>query len=1304
MLGRMRYRNENLFSNHFLDTRLQEMPEWRALEPRTGLLENLRHIFERARAGLPAANESQTENDLIRPLLEALSLPFDVQTELPAWAGRRVPDYAIFPSDKARAEATPLRGSPEFWMRACAVADAKGWNTRLDQPGGGGAGRTPAQQLTEYMRDANQSWGVLTNGRTWRLYARDPSRRATNFFEVDLEHALYGSDEEYRLFLLLFGPSGLVPAPVDGRTFNDRLLQGSLTYAQAIGERLRDRAFRTVEVLARGFAVHERWRTPTRERLDSLYSNSLVLLYRLLFVFSAEARGLLPIDHPTYSAYSLLRLRAEIRERHLGRSLATSSCDFYSRLVNLFNLIDRGDASIGVPPYNGGLFDPELHPFLRDSCCRDPHLAEGIYQLAYDVSPGGDEPIDYRDIAPRHLGTIYEGLLEFRLTLAEQPLGVATRNGVEVYLPETTRRPAVVQIGDLYLHNDRGERRATGSYYTPDYIVDYIVSNALEPALIRRAEEVAARVQRFDDEIGALTEPERSDIESVKTRYVSAIGDLLMDMRVLDPAMGSGHFLVGAMHYIADSVYTNPHFQVADDDPHGVLLRRRIAEKCLYGVDSNELAVELARLTIWLETVAPDRPLSFLDHHLKVGNSLLGAWLSEVGQLTATPPGYVSLAEHEFEKDLPTVLGELVAITKRDAVTHEDVEEKLAHAARATGLLDPYKQVANFWLSVARFGQEGDQTLLDAALLGIRDEEQRARIAGEPRWKVAMEFARESQFFHWEIEFPDVFFDASGDRLENVGFDAVIGNPPYEVLETRRSDFQDPDGNWTPEGQPRFEARQAQLARERAFYRRGSFSSATSGGKLDYYRLFIERALNLAPQGSAVGMIVPRSLLADLAATGIRRRLWDETVTDPVEVFPKDPPSCWVFPEAELAVVVFVAHKEVATGILRVRGQACREINGSLPFANVSKDDAGVLDKDTLPIPLLTSEEVPLIRRVYEAEKTGRFKDVAPCRIGEINSEYGKPYMQDVDTGTLLIRGRHVARLAVDERTLDTAKRWIDEEAYLKSLENPDERPALRQRIVKQAVNDMNDPRRIIAAMCSPGRYLLDSCDYLDPVEPYEPAYALALLLSDVCEWRFRLTSSNNNVNGYEIDELPFPLVDDWEHAARSRAAAELVGEVKRGLSDSPREAYLAVGRFLERGSSRSSIHDAISTLTGEAARLRGEALEALDNFRLYLRSLEGGARLQVGFVGGDWARLGEDDFFAQLRTQGVDLPATAIMTIRKERKGTLDALRPRIEEGDLLETAINEACYALFGLSEEDANTIRSHLPARPGFLSMIA
>ena len=240
--------------------------------------------------------------------------------------------------------------------------------------------------------------------------------------------------------------------------------------------------------------------------------------------------------------------------------------------------------------FNGGLFDPDHHPFLEEHTVGDAHLQSAVDML----SRVAGEFVDYRDLAERHLGTIYEGLLEFHLEALEEPEGA---EGAE---PGWT----------VVFENDSGERKATGSYYTPDFIVKYIVEETVGPVL-------RAAIEEAD-----------TDEEKVEA---------MLALNVLDPAMGSGHFLVEVTEYIARflveldvSPENPPDTAGSEADAELAYWKRRVVQSCVYGVDMNPLAVDLAKLSLWLSTIAHDRPPSFLDHHLRTGNSLVGARLTEL--------------------------------------------------------------------------------------------------------------------------------------------------------------------------------------------------------------------------------------------------------------------------------------------------------------------------------------------------------------------------------------------------------------------------------------------------------------------------------------------------------------------------------------------------------------------------------------------------------------------------------------------------------------------------------------------------
>lgn len=260
--------------------------------------------------------------------------------------------------------------------------------------------------------------------------------------------------------------------------------------------------------------------------------------------------------------------------------------------------------------------------------------------------------------------------------------------------------------------------------------------------------------------------------------------------------------------------------------------------------------------------------------------------------------------------------------------------------------------------------------------------------------------------------------------------------------------------------------------------------------------------------------------------------------------------------------------------------------------------------------------------------------------------------------------------------------------------------------VVKQAITDRNDRRRIIAALCEPGRYLLDSCDYLQPEPPYDAAYLLAIMLCDVAEWRFRMTSSNNNVSAYEIDELPLPAVDDWGAESRAQDVAQLMPEglALANSADPVSDAARFVTQALMNGTSRAALHDVIVGIVNHVSTLRARAFAELDTFNLLLRALPHGRRLTTTFAMGGWVALSEPAFFTEIAEREVRLGAANVAQLRGDRRTVLAALRPVVEQSDRLDEALNSIALALFDLTADEREVVIQNLPPKPSFLPALA
>jgi len=448
-------RNRALFSSHWLENRLPLEPEWAELRDEArDVLESMSEMWrvQRGRVG-HYGDEQGLEQAFIQPVFERLGWKLKYQTFL---QGRK-PDYALFLDDEALdAALVSGRNSPDFWKYPTLVADAKAWHVSLDRPNTVNNKREyPPEQIESYLNLSRLDFGVLTNGRLWRLVPREynlQQRRFQTYLELDLQQLLeswssspslgeqFALFDEFFRFYLFFSPVAF--REVDERkTLLQRAVEGSSEYRLGVGEGLKDRAFEALRLCIEGLLARpENDLDPARD-LELCREQSFILLYRLLFIMYAEDRRLLPyrLNRTYTNNRSLGRRRDEIAgtlDRALegrGVNYAHGSTVLWSDLLDLFDLVDRGHRTYGVPAYNGGLFDAEAHAFLAEKQISDYYMARIIDQLGRASDPhkpaAGLFRVDYYDLAIQHLGGIYEGLLELHPHYATEQMIVVKKRG-----------------------------------------------------------------------------------------------------------------------------------------------------------------------------------------------------------------------------------------------------------------------------------------------------------------------------------------------------------------------------------------------------------------------------------------------------------------------------------------------------------------------------------------------------------------------------------------------------------------------------------------------------------------------------------------------------------------------------------------------------------------------------------------------------------------------------------------------------------------------------------------------------------
>ena len=611
------------------------------------------------------------------------------------------------------------------------------------------------------------------------------------FATVDLELLVDDIESAAALHSVLRrGPSGELAGAAEAMALSD-------AHRVAVSRNLESGVERALLRLIDGLSTQ----SGGRLALDAAAADALTVIYRVLFLLFAEARGLVPQWHPTYRrSYTIDSLRVAVERGE--RSGTWQALQAISRLAH------RGcrAGTLRVTPFNGRLFAPSSAPSAEGAKVSDVMAAEALLALTTRPGDRGRQRISYDELGVEQLGAVYERVLDF----------------------STVRESGGIKFVSS------GRRKATGTFYTPRSMTEYLVRRTLAPLV------------------------------------VDASPEQVLGLRVLDPATGSGAFLVAACRYLADAyeralVRTDgaPVDEIGPADR--AAFRRLVAQRCLYGVDQNPTAVQLARLSIWLCTLAADRPLTFLDHHLRAGNSLVGVSPFHVlaqpqvrGRSDARP--LPLFADQELQRSLASTLHQrrLLSVRPDDDVDVVHEKERIVSSLERHGApLSGWRALCDAWCGAWFLAEP-----VTSQLWGALEHAAAGRPSGLPaseerRWRDRLkEAAGTARAFHWELEFPEVFFDEAGASLESPGFDAVLGNPPWDML-------RGPDSSAL-----------SRFARHSGCYR------WPGDGHLNLYQLFAERMLKLTRRGGRFGLLMPSGLTADQGSAELRRVLFEQCRVD----------------------------------------------------------------------------------------------------------------------------------------------------------------------------------------------------------------------------------------------------------------------------------------------------------------------------------------------------------------------------------------------------------------------------------------
>jgi hypothetical protein len=793
---------------------------------------------ERLEGALGTEREGEvTRERWVRPFLTLLGYRLDYRGH--AQAGGKT--YPILYRADEGSEAPPAHVVP--------------WSQELGKAGRGG--RSPHGLLQDYLNASEALWGLVTNGRQLRLLRKTPFVRRQAYVEVDLEALM--EEDRFGDFALVFRLLHRTRLPKEAATAHEAPVERYHQMAVEQGERARERLREAVEALLQDLGTGF-LQGPSGEALkedpEALYEDLLRLTYRLLFLLVAEARGLLGGNELLEKAFSLHRLLrlAENREAY------TEDPDLWLGFKALFELLRNPGLQVGEGPaarvvglevLNGGLFGTRLRLEEEPFAIENRHLLSALRHLAfvYDPEERAYKRVNYAALDVEELGSVYESLLD--------------------------NAPQVVWDGGKWVLSfaRSAERKKTGSYYTPDELVALVLKEALDLVVERKLKE-------------AGEDPKAQE-------------EALLSLKVIDPAAGSGHFLLGAARRLGRRL---AQIRTGEEEPSPEAYRqavRDVVRNCLYAVDLNPLAVELCRVALWMESHVPGRPLSFLDHRVKVGNSLVG--VLDPGALARGVPkeayepkagdekevakgarkanemaliGFQDLYQADFS---PGKEGDWAGDLERLARRPEDTPEQVAAKAREYEDLRKRETLKRLFLASDLWTAAFFQPLRGKGPF-ITTEHVRTALRGgklSPEVeRLARELSERHRFFHWWLEFPDV--------LERGGFDVVLGNPPWEVLEPKEEEFfreKDPEIANLPGSKRKEKIKQLErtnpglyaewldhagsIVATVNFMRFSGRYPLTAKGDANTYRYFAELGRDcLSPRGR-MGMIVPTGIATD---------------------------------------------------------------------------------------------------------------------------------------------------------------------------------------------------------------------------------------------------------------------------------------------------------------------------------------------------------------------------------------------------------------------------------------------------------
>ena len=1064
-------------------------------------------------------------------------------------------------------------------------------------------------------------WGILAAEGRYRLFQRRPpvGPATGQYLEIDLNEL----ESKDRLYLGILVPESLKEGGWltswvgEAKDFGEELRKG-------LEERLIKDALPNI---ARGLGEwleSQGADLSDKEQLRQIEEAALTLVFRYMFLLHTEARGYLPIGSAAYRPYSARKLAEDSRVEHY--SFSRKATQRWDRLRTLVRMIRTGDRSAAVPAYNGSLFAPEGFPgcdLLERAEITDVYLAPALMAIAYETDKLDAPGLDYAGLQIGHLGAIYETLLTLRLTRAPEDLAYVPRE--DVFRPVGADEQPEVTKAQLYYQTEAGGRKAGGVFYTRHEFVDHLLNHSLLPAL--------------DDHL--------EEIKKVAARDPNEAARRLFDFSVVDPAMGSAHFLTAALDMIADRIelflaeigglpgiaqelselsYGNA--SVAQPPEDGDLLRRLILKRCIYGVDLSPMAVEVANVTLWLASFVSGLALSYLGSNLKCGDALIGVADPSVVGASDSPMFTGQTVQNAMER-AAELQREQAAIPDR---TPEEVKRSEELGSRREEATAGLRTAFNLW-AVEPLGLAGARHTLETHADVILETGKEMPVEVADAVAGASDIASQYRFFHWPLEFPNVF------HRERPGFDVVVGNPPWNEITVEELAFyalREPGLRGLPNLADRrkriaaldeqnlawrgeFEAEQARLATIRGFFSESGGYQLQGVGDKDLYQLFCERYSHLVRRDGRLGVVLPRTAFLAEGAKGFRQWLFTQNTVLEIDILRNT--KRWAFnitPQYRIALLAGQRKPSVHDSTMKLTGpsenlqefqkavqsQGVGVLMTSLGSARVvplipSQSHADVLAKlrSGVQFDVIQSPRIPKtsIRRAA-ASRAVPYRELDETQQRALFSHStGKPVWKGRSFFQYDPHGNEPAGYGVWNDVLEFLQKKRTRSSVFKHiyrssfLGDPATHPIHHCRIAFRDVARATDSRTVIACLIPPQTPLTNSAPYLifSEWDAIHQGTVLGIMNSLTFDWLAR-RYVELHLNFYVLNSLTFPPPDNtpWDHIGERAARLSCVDE---RFSEFAAEAGVECGPLTN--AQRSEMRAEIDALVARAYDLTEDEL-----------------------------------------------------------------------------------------------------------------